>query len=506
MKQGFAASLGEYENALRTRGLAWTVLIAVAITTWIDFGGLHEFLNGDSIVIVLNSLVKWTPFCWEQNQYGMLVPLLAAPIRSPLANLLVEAWLDTFAGVIAVFLLLRYVMGKRSSWLIAGLVVNLTALSLFPLWAQVDWLVTQRYGVSLTLGLAAFILLEKEGVIRWALAIVLMLLAHWVNVGLFTLLAPLVVLHYLAEKRRSDLTRLLPCLALGALGGWLLVRASPYPGTTQFGILPIAEWPRSWENFLRAGHILVPSNPYQLLWAIIPAVATVILLPALDVPQARRYFHLGAVLAAAGVMNWFLMGILIWVRANAYFPRYAYPALLFITAGLAILETPLLEMAAGSKRVLAILAILTIATVGYRYGTPSLARVRQVLDQRFGQLTEEILNTHAAVITGNYWTVWPAVFHANLVLYERGEKEHVYGLTERSADTIQLWAEIPRDQLCVAGAVDDAKTGKYLDRADIRSPRIEHLSRVDIFTTGDVSYCRRSSKTESPLQYVRRHF
>jgi hypothetical protein len=506
VKQRFATLLTKYEKVLRTSSLAWTVLITVLITTWIDVSRLHEFLNSDFIVPVLTSLVKWTPFYWEENRLGMLIPLLAAPIRPPLANLIFQAWLGTFAGLFASFLLLRYVMGKRSAWLIAGLLVNLMALCMLPLWTQYDWLANQCYGVSLTLGLAAFVLLEKPGIFRWAIAIVLMLLAHWVNIGLFTLLAPLAVLHYFAEKQRSDLTRLLPCLSLGALGGWLAMRASPYGGTTRFGLILVAEWPHSWENFLRAGHMLVPPNPYQLLWVIVPAVATVILLFALNIPEATRYFRLAAVLAAVGLLNWLFMGTLVWVRANAYFPRYAYPAMLFATAGLAILEAPLLEMAAGSKRELIILAALLVATVGYRYGTPSIERTRQGLDQRFGQLTEEILTTHAAVIAGNYWTVWPAVFHANLVLYERGEKEHVYGLTERSADTIQLWAEIPRDQLCVAGAVDDTKTGKYLDRADIRSPRIEHLNRVDIFTTGDVSSCRRSSKTESPLQYIHRHF
>jgi hypothetical protein len=490
---------------LRISGLEWTVMITVLITSWIDFSRLHEFLNSDSIVPVLASLVKWTPFYWGQNRFGMLIPLLAVSFHSPLANLLFQAWLGTFAGLFASFLLLRYVMGNRPTWLLAGALVNLTALCLLPLWAHCDWFVNQPYGVSLTLGLSAFILLEKAGIFRWTLAIVLMLLAHWVNIAVFTLLAPLAVLHYFAEKQQSDLTRLLPCLSLGALGGWLVMRASPDPESTRLGLIQPAEWPRAWTHFVLATHRLIPPNPYQLLWLIIPAVAAVILLLTLAIPQATRYFRLAAVLAAVGLMNWFFMGTLIWVRSNAYFPRYAYPALLFATAALAVLEAPLLEMTAGSKRALVILTILMFAVVDYRYGTPSIARVRQVLDQRFGQLTEEILTTHAAVVAGNYWTVWPAVFHANLVLYERGEQEVVYGLTDRSYVTDQLWADIPRNQLCVAGPVNDVKTGEYMDQARIRFPRLENHDRVTIFAIGDESSCHRSSKTETPLQWMYRH-
>ena len=484
--------------------LGWTVLITALITSWIDFGRLHEFRNSDSIVPVLVSLVRWTPFYWEQNRIGMLIPLLAAPLHSPFANLLFQTWLGTFAGLLASFLLLRYVVGNRPTWLAAGTIANLTVLYLWPLWMQCDWFVTQPYGVSLTLALSAFILLERASVLRWTLAIVLMLLAHWVNIAVFTLLVPLALLHYLLEKQQSDLTRLLPCLSLGALGGRLIMQTSPYQ-STHLDLIRPAEWPSAWAHLFRAAHKMMPPNPFQLLWLIIPAVTAVVLLLVLPTLQARRHFQIAAVLGAAGLMNWLFVGTIIWVRSNSYDPRYVYPALLFGMAALAVLEVPPLEMAVGSNRALTILAILIFVTVGYRYGRPSVAQVRRAVDQHFGYMTEEILNTRATVVAGNYWTVWLAVFHADLVLYQRGEQGVVYGLTERSSVTDPLWADIPRDQLCVAVPVGDVQASKYMDRVHIHFTQVEHHDTVNIFKLGDESSCQRSSKIEPPLQWLYRH-
>jgi hypothetical protein len=79
--------------------------------------------------------------------------------------------------------------------------------------------------------------------------------------------------------------------------------------------------------------------------------------------------------------------------------------------------------------------ILLIAAV-YSYGFPSSGTVRSDIDQRFGTATQEILDAQADLVAGDYWKVWPAVFHANLVLYERGKHKTIFGLTNRSLPTV----------------------------------------------------------------------
>src|SRR5438309_8872511 len=98
-----------------------------------------------------------------------------------------------------------------------------------------------------------------------------MLLAHWVNVATFTLLAPLVVFRYLLEKRQSDLTRLIPCLSVGAMGGLLMMGASHYRGSTNIGLDPARQWFNAWTQQVHAIFKLeMPHFLVFLLWLMVP--------------------------------------------------------------------------------------------------------------------------------------------------------------------------------------------------------------------------------------------
>ena len=62
------------------RGRPWVLLGALgAAALLLDLSGFHALEHGDSIVPVLVSLQRWTPFYWDQERFGMLVPLLARP-------------------------------------------------------------------------------------------------------------------------------------------------------------------------------------------------------------------------------------------------------------------------------------------------------------------------------------------------------------------------------------------------------------------------------------------
>jgi hypothetical protein len=63
------------------------VLIVIAsLAAWMGLGTLHDFEHADSLLPVLISTQRWTPFFWGQDRFGMLVPLVAMPIRDPLAG------------------------------------------------------------------------------------------------------------------------------------------------------------------------------------------------------------------------------------------------------------------------------------------------------------------------------------------------------------------------------------------------------------------------------------
>jgi hypothetical protein len=68
------------------------------------------------------------------------------------------------------------------------------------------------------------------------------------------------------------------------------------------------------------------------------------------------------------------------------------------------------------------------------------------VDGATGRWTGDILAADCTHVSGDYWHVWPAVFHANMTLADRGEDRVVWGLTIRSNATRPLWRGVPLDE------------------------------------------------------------
>ncbi|MGH7137124.1 MAG: hypothetical protein ACREHD_15390, partial [Pirellulales bacterium] len=114
-----------------------------------------------------------------------------------------------------------------------------------------------------------------------------------------------------------------------------------------------------------------------------------------------------------------------------------------------------------------------LLAIGSSLGGPSLARVRSSLAQRELPTdvegrptvirTDDLLATRCTHIAGNYWRVWPAVFSANLKLYEQGERRVIWGLTLRSNPTSAFWKAVPRSNTRIAVfAHGDDEANEYL--------------------------------------------
>src|SRR4051812_36376544 len=88
-------------------GIGICLLLCALSALWADLGTLHRLQHGDSLLPVLVSLQRWTPYFWEQDRYGMLIPWLARPVTHPFGNLLLQGFLNVFCGLSAFFLLPR---------------------------------------------------------------------------------------------------------------------------------------------------------------------------------------------------------------------------------------------------------------------------------------------------------------------------------------------------------------------------------------------------------------
>ena len=451
----------------RTGRAAWLLAALVVAAVLVDLGAFHRLEHGDSLVPVLMSLVRWTPFYWDQERFGMLVPLLAVPVRDPLCNLLWQRLLTILGGLSAVVLLARHVLPARD-WPLCG-AVALAALLALPSggWAF-EYLADQPYGLSLALALAGLAVAEpgpgrrpgqgwsaRRAPGRLALGLVLVLLAHWVNatVGL--------VLGFLAAARAAeDLVTgeprgevagrfLVDAVLLGAglAGGMAMFRAGAAAlGHTRHvaeGILPPSQWPASWAATFR--NAVAQEGPW-LAGLGLAAVAGVALLSLPPLRQARRQALWRAAALAVAAALWFgFAASLEWVAGSAHHWRYVSPSLLLLhLAAASLLAEPLARAARLARPALgaALLAVPLAALAAW--GPPSLSGVRADLAAVTGRYAEAVLLARCDLLTGDYWSVWPTLWRIEQLNYERGGGPRVHAVCHRATPTMAEWSGRPR--------------------------------------------------------------
>jgi hypothetical protein len=471
-----------------------TLALAAAL---VDLGRFHALEHGDSIVPVLVSLQRWTPFYWDQERYGMHVPLLELPLREPLANLLLQRGLLVLAGLGAVVLLARHVLAGRD-WPLAGALAAGSLLAFAPAPWLFEYLGDQPYGLSLALALAGLAVAGGapdggRGAARTASGVVLVVLAHWVNAATGILLLALaagraagdLVDGEARDRVRARLLRDGALLAAGLVAGQVFLRLySPltgHPLRLDLAPLPPAAWPDAWRALLSnawrdagawRGAALVAAAAGTALLATRPLRAH--LVPAL--------LRAAALVLAAGAYALFV-GSLRWVEENAFHWRYLAPsAVLVHLAAASLLAEPLarlprLARAAG----VAALALVPAAAL-LAYGAPSLDGVRRDLDRVAGRHTADVLASGCQLVAGDYWSVWPAVFHATLVARERGAAAEVWGISHRTNPTVPRWSALPRASLRICRPRgEDAHAERWLRAFHLWPVReLERRETVDV--------------------------
>jgi hypothetical protein len=483
------------------------LLLCAALAAWVDFGSFHRDHTGDSIVPVLTSLYRWTPYFWKANRIGMLVPLLALPFRHPLANLMVQSGLVLFAAFTLCFLLPRYVL-RTAAWPAAGAV----AVGLFFLLPRgTRFFITfgqPHYVVGLALGLGALVIVGGLAP-RWRLArllaaVALVLLAHWVNSATAAVLAPLVVLRgWLADadalshgrpwwRRLADRETVLGLAILGAGCGGALVshRLFPcYEDPLGSGLAPVRQWPAAWGELARGtwdaltdrhwasvvddGAGARPPHPRRSSAAVATVVGLLLLAALRQHPKATARAAL--VLGAAAVEYAGFTGTVSWTALNLHHWKYWIPVVVLLQAALANLAAGLAVSTGarwGPGRAVATPALLLLAASA-AYGLPSPGQVRRDVEQVRGlagrpagyiaAYTADVLATRCTHVAGHYDQVWLTVFQANLALYERGVDRVVWGLATRCLTTLDLWAHAPPEDVRVAGLRLDGGLDPHAD-------------------------------------------
>jgi hypothetical protein len=431
-------------------------------------GTLHQFQHADSLLTALVSTQRWTPFFWGQDRFGMLVPLVAMPIRHPLANLLAQGWMMTAAALLAPFVMARFLTGRAGPWLAIGACTNTLFLVVASPAVQFDWLVAQPYGLSISLGFAALTLAADTRPLSAGItAFALLALACWVNIGVGLMLA---IATAIVGSRPVRL------LTLVAAGTALASLAARYGATarTVTSLAAPRQWLDGWRQLLEgvAGMTASPGAAVGIAFGTAAAIAWLWRTDAL--PPWRT----ATAICVMALGTWLVVGTSLWVGMNRYAFRYMYPTLMIAGVGVSIVIAALFARRPRALTSVTLAALAAVTVV--RYGTPSLARVEGDVDSRFGGKTAAVLHSGATVVGGDYWRVWPAVFHANLALYRTHANARVFGLAYRSEETDPLWQRAGQSIL-IAGAPDDPSVEAVAAEHGVATTLQTHLPEIDLY-------------------------
>jgi hypothetical protein len=464
----------------------WPYLVLCGVAAlWVDFSDFHQQNTSDSLVPVVTSLYRWTPYYWECSRLGMLVPLLAVPFKSPFANLMAQGWLVLFAAFATYFLLARYVV-RRSSWPAVGALASAAFVLLtLPCTTFVCTFGQPHYAVGMALGLAALLLAEQAaagGALRWWLlpALGLILLAHWVNAGIALIFGPLVLLRALLENRgvagtpapslwarlRRGLdaeTRLALGLLAAGLAGHLVFRylVTDLGDPVGEGVANPLRWPAAWKGLAINTWEAALESSWRGYAALAVAGVLLLLAPAV---RRRAAAPLRGTLALAGgaAVYGLFVGTLGWVSHNYFCYKYWIPVIIFCEVALAVLvAAPLAGLlgARGRRALWVLVAPALLAGLAYAEGRPSRARARAALDQvphsmPLPQCSADLIAARASHLIAPYGDLWTGVFHANLYLYERCENRVLWGVGGRCWPTWEMWGRMAPEDMRVAGITD----------------------------------------------------
>jgi hypothetical protein len=462
---------------------------------------------------VLVSLQRWTPFYWDQERYGMLVPLLAVPVRDPLWNLLLQRFLVALAGLGAVVLVARHVLAGRD-WPTAGLLAVAGLLAAAPPTWLFEYCFDQPYGLSLALGAAGLAVAEpgpggRRPWPRVAAGALLVVLAHWVNAATGIFLLALATARAAVDRREGEAPRPVAVrlawdgalLVLGLAAGQGLMRLAPTsagPFRVDASPLPLGALPAAWATLLGNAWRESGAWPAALVATAAAGVALLALPPLRG--HLRGALWRAAALAGAAVAWALFAGSLRWVQSNWSHWRYLAPsAVLLQLAAASLLAEPLVRLRRTARpAALAALALVPLAALAS--GRPSLARVRADLDAATGRLTPDLLAAGCDVVAGSYWTVWSAVWHGTLALRARGEDRQLHGVAHRATPTLPDWRDRPGVIVCCA-AGEAPNAARWLRALGLPPMRVARSAGLVEVLEPDPAAAGDRPPAEEPVEY-----
>jgi hypothetical protein len=397
------------------RLIPWLLMVAI-VAIVLSMTELFLLHSADSMIYSLASLDHWTPFFWEQDRVGQVIPLLLSPIRHPLSNLVLQTILTTFAGLTMPFLLAYWYEPRPWAMLGAAVAIAITLVKA-PLLFHENYYIVCMYPVGLCFGIGALITFGKGSRLATSIAILLIMLATWTYLVVVVVLLPMSC----RDAVRKKSLRPVVLVVVGSIFGYGLMKVGhnrpDFDPPTSNAILPLVQWPASVIAFGRQ----ISDLPDGETWLAITLFSAALGLVA---ALADRRLTLSAVaIVAAMACEVLFCATRKWIADNQHHSRY----IIFSTMSIMALAWMTLMRAFAcvipslpTNPIAVMIAMLLIGMAAVaRYGLPDSSMPRESLENRFGRLASVVEDADPPAFGAKYWDLWTTYFLLRLHAFEK---------------------------------------------------------------------------------------
>jgi hypothetical protein len=440
--------VSRFRDGVFTVALLGIVSLAVAVGWTLD---LH---NADSLIPVFVSLEWWLPFYWGQDRFGMLLPLLAMPIRDSFWNLVIQNALGTLLMLAGAYLVAWRCGVRQPS------VVPVALLALVLAWpartTALHLLTTnQSYAPALGLyGLAFFLLRNPSSWGARGGAASLMLLGAWTNAGTGLLMLSVLIVAIALPRLRTEALWMLVGVMFSLAGHLVFQQVAPGVrlDTSQVTLATMADFvPRTVAFWSDAYRDLLG----QVVWLTAPALVVAL---ALERRNGVGWQMVIAVVLGCGFYG-FAMIVLFGGTG-----RHLTPALPVTLGAILVVFARHLAPAVATPAVAALTALVLLQS-GVEW--PEIGRKR-LIDRLAQSHAVELYVEDVTIVTGDYWRTWPYAFALNLLHERVSGTRPVLPVALRSEDFY-----LPRAQHVRPGAKLAVVAPLPYEYWSVRGPRVD---------------------------------
>lgn len=414
----------------------------------ISLGPIQRHQTSDTILSTFVSVIRYEPYYWGENRFGMLVPLITSVFRQPYVNLLAQTLIYVLSWFGAAWFLHRLCSTPESGIRTPLLLQTTLALTLLSFQYTHETIGPLFLGhphiLALAICLAAAYLVRVDTKVQstflhLSVLFTLLLLAFWVHLGSVIVAALLLI--WRAFDLRGWVRRGL--LLIPLVAAFLTVDAvrRRYPGPDFTAQVPLVQWPESIWGFLNSTvHRLI--NPYVALALV---VAVLLIASGAWVRGSRlNPEQVRALTLMVIAFSWFAaFARAEWVRGSGFQPRYGLgPVALFLMAASYLVATavwprPQPQSSEAKRFTTASVALSFLIVVGSTIwcGFPSYTRATEHINHVSAEFGTEMKQLRCTHLVGDYWWVWRSM----LYMREYVTEYPVWAVTYRDSATRPLW-------------------------------------------------------------------